>query len=178
MQPTIGNPRSQMEVFKSLPEGTLAEIINGKIFMSPSPTSQHQIVVRELAFVIYQFIRQNKSGAEVFFAPLDVFLDEHSNAAEPDIIFVSAENKDIVKREAIHGVPDLIVEVISPGNADHDLIRKKDLYEQAGVSEYWVVVSETKESIGFLLKDGKYFESGRYVGRILSTVLGNTEFAI
>ena len=56
-----------MEVFKMLPEGTLAEIINGSIYMSPSPTTKHQIILRQLAFVIFDFVKHKKKGAEVFF---------------------------------------------------------------------------------------------------------------
>ena len=50
-------PRTIMEVFKMLPEGTLAEIINGSIYMSPSPTTRHQTILRQLAFVIFDFIK-------------------------------------------------------------------------------------------------------------------------
>ena len=98
-------PRTDMEVFKMLPEGTLAEIINGSIFMSPSPTTKHQVTLRQLALVIFDFVKHKNKGAEVFFSPYDVFLDEHSNVVQPDIVFVSAENKSIIKEDAIHAFP-------------------------------------------------------------------------
>jgi len=169
-------PRTIMEVFKMLPEGTLAEIINGSIFMSPSPTTRHQMVLRQLAFVILDFIKHKKKGAEIFFSPYDVFLDEHSNAVQPDIVFVSDENKSIIKEDAIHGVPDMLIEILSPSNSDHDLVRKKNLYEKFRIPEYWVVNPETKETIGFFLIQGKYEESDHSVGRIHSVILDNTEF--
>jgi Uma2 family endonuclease len=169
-------PRTIMEVFKMVPEGTLAEIINGSIFMYPSPTTRHQIVLRQLSFVILDFIKHKKKGAEIFFSPYDVFLDEHSNAVQPDIVFVSAENKSIIKEDAIHGIPDMVIEILSPSNPDHDRVRKKDLYEKFGISEYWVVHPETQETIGFFLIHGKYKESEHYVGRIHSVILDNTEF--
>jgi len=164
-----------MEVFKMLPEGTLAEIINGNLYMSPAPTPEHQRIIRMLTIAISSFV-DNSSSGEVLFAPCDVFLDEHSNAVQPDIIYVSAEKKIIIREDAIHGIPDMLIEILSPGNSDHDLIRKKNLYEKFGVPEYWIVSPETKETVGFFLKDGKYSESGRYIGKIHSVLLNNTEF--
>jgi hypothetical protein len=68
MQSIKTPPRSVMEVFKMLPEGTLAEIINGSIFMSPSPTTRHQAILRQLTFAIVDFLKRNKKEGEVFFA--------------------------------------------------------------------------------------------------------------
>jgi Uma2 family endonuclease len=165
-----------MEVYKMLPEGTLAEIINGSIQMSPAPTPSHQSIVRELAYAILNYIKQHRKSDHIFFAPCDVFLDEQLNAVQPDIIFISAAKNSIIRDEAIHGVPDLIIEVLSPGNSYHDLVTKKDLYQKFGVQEYWVVTPETKETIGFILKTGSYSESGRYKGKIHSVILDNTAF--
>jgi Uma2 family endonuclease len=165
-----------MEVFKMLPEGTLAEIINGSIQMSPAPTPSHQSIVRELAYSILRYIKLQRKNDHIFFAPCDVFLDEQLNAVRPDIIFISASKASIIRDEAIHGVPDLIIEVLSPGNANHDLITKKDVYQKFGVQEYWVVAPATKETIGFVLKNRSYMESGRYSGKIHSVILDNTSF--
>jgi Uma2 family endonuclease len=176
MQSLRTPPKTAMEVFKMLPEGTLAEIINGSIQMSPAPTPSHQSIVRELAYSILKYIKLNRKSDHIFFAPCDVFLDEQLNAVQPDIIFISASKASIIRDEAIHGVPDLIIEVLSPGNASHDLITKKDVYQKFGVQEYWVVTPATKETIGFILKNGSYTESGRYSGKIHSVILDNTSF--
>ena len=176
MQSLKTPPKTIMEVYKMLPEGTLAEIINGSIQMSPAPTPSHQSIVRELAYAILNYIKQHKKNDHIFFAPCDVFLDEQLNAVQPDIIFISAARESIIRDEAIHGVPDLIVEVLSPGNSNHDLVTKRDLYQKFGVQEYWVVTPATKETIGFVLKNGSYSESGRYMGKIHSVILDNTSF--
>ena len=99
-------PRTAMEVFKILPEGTLCEVINGQLFMSPSPLTHHQIVVTDLLTDINLYCRKSKL-ARVFVAPYDVYLDEEENAVQPDIVVVLKENKNIIK-EHIHGVPDII----------------------------------------------------------------------
>jgi Uma2 family endonuclease len=128
--------------------------------------------VREFAYAILNYIKQHRKSDHIFFAPCDVFLDEELNAVQPDIIFISAAKRN----EAIHGVPDLIIEVLSRGHSNYDLVTKKDLYQKFGVQEYWVVTPETKETIGFVLKNGSYSESARYSGKIHSVILDITSF--
>ena len=168
-------PRTIMEVFKSLPEGTLAELIDGTLHMSSIPTPRYQRIIGELAFALSSHMKQNNSG-EILFAPCDVFLDEHSNAVQPDVIFISSKNSTIVGEDAIHGVPDMLIEVLSPGNPKHDLVRKKELYQKFGVKEYWIIDPDTKESLGFTLKDGIFKEAGTYKAKIKSLLL-NQDFA-
>ncbi|MFZ5972095.1 MAG: Uma2 family endonuclease [Bacteroidota bacterium] len=152
----ISPPKSIMEVYRMLPEGTLAELINKVIYISPSPISQHQRIISKLLSKVYPHVESNGLG-EVFIAPFDVYLDEHSNAVQPDIVFVSKENSHIIK-DHIHGVPDLVIEVLSEGNKNHDLKRKRKLYEKFGVKEYWMIDPETKEAIGLTLQQKKYAE--------------------
>jgi Uma2 family endonuclease len=164
-------PRTIMQVFKMLPEGTLAELIDGNLYMSPSPTMNHQRIVQRLLVSISNFIETSYSG-EIFISPVDVFLDEHNNAVQPDILFISSERRSIIKPDAIHGTPDMVIEILSPSNSKHDLVQKRVLYEKFGVKEYWVINPDTKESIGFFL-EGQYYttpvtEQGKIVSRILS----------
>jgi len=165
-------PRTIMEVFRMLPEGTLAELIENKIYMSPSPVSDHQRLVLRLSGKMADFTEKNELG-EVFVAPFDVYLDEQANAVQPDIIFVSKKQANIVQ-DHIHGVPDLLIELLSPENKSHDTVIKKNLYEKFGVKEYWIVDPATKESIGYRLKENKYQEILRSTGSISSELLNNT----
>jgi Uma2 family endonuclease len=172
MQETMVHPpRTIMEVFKMLPQGTLAEVIENTLYMSPTPTGQHQRVLKEL---LVQFdLTLKKSGiGEVFIAPLDVFLDEISNAIQPDLFFIEAKNLSMVDPNGhVHGVPDLIIEILSPGNAKHDKVRKKDLYEKFGVKEYWIVDPSDKKTIGYSLVDNKFISLGEFQGELLSALL-------
>ena len=163
-------PRTIMEVFKMLPEGTLAELIDGNLYMSPSPTANHQSIVLGLASTINDFVESQNLG-KVFIAPFDVFLDELANAVQPDILFVAQERLSIVKPDAVHGVPDLIIEVLSPGNPKYDLIGKKDLYEHFRVKEYWVIDPDTKQSTGFFLDGNTYGPAVSNQARIISRTL-------
>ena len=165
-------PRTIMEVYKMLPVGTLAELIDGIIYMSPSPIRRHQQIIGKLFSEMYQFAAKKNIG-EVYVAPFDVYLDEHANAVQPDIIFVARENASIVK-DHIHGVPDLLIELLSPGNKSHDTVKKKNLYEKFGVKEYWIIDPQTKESIGYTLDGKVYKEFFRSTGEITSRLLDAT----
>jgi Uma2 family endonuclease len=167
-------PRTIMEVFKMLPEGTLAELINGTLYMSPAPNTNHQRLMRKLTVAMSTYVEEYRLG-EIFFSPYDVYLDEHSNAVQPDIIFISSKNSDIIK-DAVHGAPDLIIEILSPGNPKHDMVLKKELYQQFGVREYWIIIPDTKESTGFTLQNGIYTTCGTFTAKIKSIVL-NQEFS-
>jgi Uma2 family endonuclease len=71
-------------------------------------------------------------------APTDVKLSD-SHVVQPDIIFISQENSNIITENNVDGAPDLIIEILSPGTAYHDLIEKKEIYERFEVKEYWLV---------------------------------------
>jgi Uma2 family endonuclease len=159
-----------MEVFKILPEGTLAELIDGSIYMSPAPTPQHQRIIGKLYRILTDHIEKNSLG-EVFISPCDVFLDETANAVQPDLIFIAADNSSAVEEDAIHGVPDMLLEILSAGNPQHDLVRKKKLYEKFGVKEYWIINPDTKQASGFQLRDGKYTDPLEFTGKINSSLL-------
>ena len=106
---------------------------------------------------------------------VDVFFDDTSNAVQPDLVFVLEKNRSILKEDAIHGVPDLIVEILSPGARDHDLKKKKDLYQRFRVSEYWVIDPNTKEAMGYKLDSQyQYIEFFRSKGSMHSQLLDHT----
>ena len=156
------------------------ELFRGKIFKLSAPNTLHQKVSRNISGELYLYLKNNK--CQSFVAPFDVRLpaknrkkdNEVTTVVQPDICVIC--DPSILDKRGCCGAPDLVVEILSPGNFNHDLIRKKELYEKFGVTEYWVVTPETKETVGFFLKDGKYRESGHYVGKIHSVILDNAEF--
>jgi len=167
-------PRTIMEVYKMLPEGTLAELIDNTIYMSPSPVNKHQKTLQALFRKLSEIVEDSGVG-ELFVAPFDVYLDENSNAVQPDIVVVLNESKNIIDPNGhIHGVPDLLIEVLSPGNREYDLVKKKDLYERFGVKEYWIVDPETKLALLFELDKGIYQKREESIGSIKSILLKAT----
>jgi Uma2 family endonuclease len=167
-------PKTAMEVFKMLPQGTLCEVINGVLYMSPSPFTQHQIIITELLSEIHFYLKSKKTGL-VFTAPYDVYLDEHSNAVQPDIVIVLKENESIIK-EHIHGVPDILIEVLSKGNENNDLLRKKELYELFKVKEYFIINPDTKEVIHYYLENAAFVLKDKK-NALLASILLNKSFS-
>ncbi len=165
-------PKTIMEVYKMLPEGTLAELINGILYMSPSPVEKHQRIITRLISQIYAFIEKYDLG-EVFTAPFDVYLDADANAVQPDILFIAKENLSIIQGH-VYGVPDLIIEILSEGNPTHDTKRKKELYEKFGVKEYWIIDPETKQTTGYSFVKGAFKTLPSQPGQISSPLLAET----
>lgn len=164
-------PRTGMEVFMMLPEGTRAELINDTIYMSPTPNFQHQEISTEILNQIRNYAKGR--GLGTCLPTIDVFFDR-KNVFEPDILFIAKENMGIVRDNKIKGSPDLIVEILSPGNRKHDTEKKKAAYEKFGVKEYFVVDPETKETITWYLVNAKYRKQRSSKGRIKSRLLKKT----
>jgi Uma2 family endonuclease len=171
----VSPPRTVMEVFKTLPEGTHAEVIQSTLYIAPSPSPDHQDVAGNLFFEIKLFLKEINLG-KVIISPIDVYLDEHSNAVQPDLVYISNENNLKPDARGLHGIPDLIIEVLSPGNKKHDQVTKKNLYEKFGVREYWIVDPQTRLASGYLLQNGVYVPLGEYTGKLPSNLL-RKEFA-
>jgi len=102
-------PKTMLEVFKLLPEGTLCQLINNQLIMSPAPSDPHQKTVLKLGAGIFDFVEENNLG-EVRIAPYDVYIN-NKNVYQPDIIFIAKENLSIIKEGKVKGSPDLIIEI-------------------------------------------------------------------
>jgi Uma2 family endonuclease len=165
-------PRTMLEVFRMLPEGTHAELIEDQLFMSPAPTLQHQEILADLFAQIHAAVKSARLG-KVYFAPVDVFLNE-KNVFQPDLVFVAQKNLGRLAEDGIHGAPDLIVEILSDTTKSLDLSGKKKQYEAAGVEEYWVVDSKTCLCTGFRLTKGKYRQFAKQKGVLASPLLRHT----
>src|SRR3569833_691345 len=144
MKNVLDIPRTAMEVLNMLPEGTLCEVIDNVLYMSPSPTTDHQRILLNIAFENKSYKSRQPLG-EVFVAPCDVYIDNEENVVEPDVIFVSKAKSGIVKRKGIYGAPDFLIEILSI-NVLHDKKRKLELYERNGVTEYIIIDPDTKET--------------------------------
>ncbi len=135
-------------------DGRQHEVVHGTLHMSPSPRYQHQKIILRLSSLIEQFARETGAG-EVIIAPFDVVLSEH-NVVQPDLMFISKEQRSILTDRNVQGPPDLVVEVLSEGNRKYDEEVKRKLYEQFGVKEYWIVDPEL-ESIKVYYLEGDRF---------------------
>ncbi|MBI4468532.1 MAG: Uma2 family endonuclease [Acidobacteria bacterium] len=118
-------------------DGKRYELVDGEVYVSPSPITIHQRVVRNLAVSLGSFVKHHGLG-EVFFAPYDVVLSEF-NAFQPDLIFVSKAREQVITEKHISGPPDLVVEVLSESTMAHDRHDKLPRYAKYGVTECWYV---------------------------------------
>ncbi|MCC7430929.1 Uma2 family endonuclease [bacterium] len=152
------------------------EIISGEIFMAPSASTEHQRSSRKLEFLMIDFVEKNRLG-EIFDAPYDVIFDK-TNVVQPDLLFVSNSNSKIIQARGIFGVPDLVVEIVSPASQKMDKIRKKLLYQQFQVQEYWIVEPLSKTVEIFTLQNGFYelFCSSKNSSKLTSKILSGFEF--
>jgi Putative restriction endonuclease len=97
--------------------GLRRELLSGQPFVSPAPTLLHQDVVLQVGRALAAYAEEN--GGNAFVAPLDVVLTE-TDVVEPDVIYVAQERRAIMQERAIFGVPNFIVEVVSPGSSEID----------------------------------------------------------
>ena len=138
------------------------ELIKGKIFkMSPAPSTNHQRISRKLTGIMLSAFK--KHSCELFVAPFDVRLIDKRKSSldqdiftvvQPDLCVICDETK-IDERGAI-GAPDLVIEILSPGNSNKEMKYKFDLYEEAGVLEYWIVNPADKTVFIYVLKENQF----------------------
>jgi len=152
--------------YLQLPEDKRYEIIDGDLFMVPSPNEAHQRFLVTLTNIMVNYVRKNKLGS-IYCAPFDVLFSEE-DIVQPDIIFVSNENRKIITKDNIKGAPDLLVEILSPGTSKRDLGIKKKLYAKNGVCEYWIV-DPAQETIEVL-----NLKEGAFLGKSYNTGVGQT----
>jgi len=157
-------------------DGKRYEIIEGVLYVSNAPNSEHQSVVGEIFAQLHYFVRTNQLG-KVLMAPFEVHLSEQSRPVQPDILFVKAERWPQEKVQFFEGAPDLIVEVLSPSNMRTDRVIKFTAYEQAGVVEYWLVNPLMRTVEVYTLSNGEYALLGEFAGEtvIKSVVLTGLE---
>lgn len=140
----------------------MVELIDGKIFkMSPAPTTIHQKVSMELSRQISNFLLLKK--CQIFVAPFDVRLPIHKKSkqdteittvVQPDLCVICDPDK--IDERGCLGAPDWIIEILSKYSSDRDLRKKFDVYEKAGVGEYWVVHPSEQTLLVYVLQDGQY----------------------
>jgi Uma2 family endonuclease len=154
-------------------EDAYYELINGIIVRKASPNPYHQEISQNLNIPLSLFVRNNRLG-KVFTAPTDVFLNDFNHHI-PDLFFVRQDNLGIVDyKNGIFGVPDLIVEIISPGSILNDRVDKRIAYEQAGVREYWLIDPNNRSIEVYENQSGTFApvsfaaESGKVQSRLLA----------
>ena len=136
------------------------EIWKGKLNkMSPAPNTSHQRAAVNLTGIMWSKFKSH--SCQLFTAPFDVrLLDKKKSTSDkevftviqPDLCVICDENK--LDQRGAFGAPDLVIEILSPGNSKKEMKYKFDLYQEAGVLEYWIVNPTDKTCLIFVLREG------------------------
>jgi Uma2 family endonuclease len=166
VQPTLTYPELRL-----MPDdGKRYELIDGEIFVSPSPSEKHQRQSGRLFLSMGGHVVRHDLG-RVYYAPFDVVFGEKT-ALQPDLLFVSKARLGIIGPEYIIGAPDLVVEILSPSRPAYDRVTKLEQYALYGVAEYWIVDPMAESVEIYVLAGRKYELKGLFTGsQVLSTAL-------
>ena len=128
-----------VDMVRALPDdGNRYEVIDGELFVTPSPGYPHQRAIRELALLVGPYVRALRLG-EAIFSPADIVVFGPKKFVQPDLFVVPAVNDAPVNSWVEVGRLLLAVEVISPSTARTDRGKKRELYQDKAVPEYWIV---------------------------------------
>ena len=142
------------ELVAEMPETSQPhELWDGGLIMSPTPSFLHQEIAFRFHRALYDWVAAHQLG-KVIGAPIDMVLSPHQ-AVQPDVAFIARERLGIIER-VIMGPADLVAEIVSLGGRHRDRIEKRDLYEQHGVREYWIIDPEPQTVEVLALVSGGY----------------------
>jgi Uma2 family endonuclease len=182
----LGNPvRYTYADYLAWADDKRRELINGVVYdLFGAPTRLHAKISLNLSFLFKWFIKKRKGKCEIYYAPFDVRLPKYGEitddriytVVQPDICVICDPEK--LDEKGCLGAPDLIVEVQSPATAKRDLNEKFNLYEHAGVREYWVVFPKDQALTVFLLQEDGLFDQGttyEYEGKVPVSIFDGLE---
>ncbi len=133
--------------------GYTIQLIDGCIVRDPSTTFMHQRVSSRLLYILMTYFQELDPKGEVFPAPLDIFLNEHT-VVQPDILYLPSTRPAI--KNPVDSLPELVVEITSPSTAKTDRIQKLNSYLKAGIPHYWIVDPDDGFMECFELQDARY----------------------
>ena len=134
------------------------EVINGKVVMMATPTSNHNRITFNLSNIFGAFLKGK--SCEYFSDREALYLEEDMEEYQPDGMVVCDSEK--VRDKGVYGTPDLVIEVLSPSTGRYDKGHKKDIYEKHGVREYWIIGPGDRFVEQYVLEDGRFVLRGAY----------------
>lgn len=148
--------------YAALDDGKRYELLDGELYVTPSPSGQHQLIVANLVSVLDGYVRSRRAGI-LLFAPLDVIVAD-TTVAQPDIVYLDDSRRSLVSRRGIEGPPMLAVEVLSPSTTSRDRRTKVALYARFAVPFYWIVDPAARVLEGYALEGSSYVQTLRASG--------------
>lgn len=164
MSPTSQrDTRLTYEDFVRIPDdGKRHEIIDGVHYVTPAPVRRHQQLLGRLHLAIARFLEEHPALGEVYLSPLDTVFSPW-DIVEPDLLFVAADQLDILTEPNIQGAPALVVEILSPSTRRRDLGIKRQLFDRGGVREYWLIDPRAHDvTISRRMPDGTFPKASQH----------------
>ncbi|MCL2520925.1 MAG: Uma2 family endonuclease [Spirochaetaceae bacterium] len=155
-------PYYTIEDYYAIEDGGRYELYKGTLYAMASPNRQHQKISFELSRQIGNHLVDKTCEG---YADLDTQLfEDEDTIVRPDLLVVCDENK--FKGNGVVGAPDFIIEIASESTSGIDILRKRMLYERAGVKEYWIIIDKNTV-ITYRLNNNGRFEEEAYSGEKL-----------
>lgn len=148
-------PRLTADDLLAMPDdGNRYELLDGEVYQLNPPTLKHQHI--SVVLTGWLLRAQDAGHGFAFHAPVGVVFSD-DDKSEPDLVFVLSEHRDILAGDVIRGVPDFIVEIISPSSRRRDTALKYRIYERNGVQHYWLCDPDAETIVAYALgEDGRY----------------------
>ena len=162
--------------YYALPDDIRTELIDGIFYDMASPSVTHQLIIGELHLQFKACEKKHGGKCRVILSPCDVQLDrDQYTMVQPDILVVCDPQK--IKGRNCFGVPDLVVEILSPSSRSHDCVLKLRKYKNSGVREYWIVDPEHRQVITYYFgsngdEDSPQFETYLFTDTIPIRISG------
>ncbi len=167
--------RYTAEDYYNTSEDDRVELIDGVFYDMAAPSRIHQGISGELFRLIKNYIIEKGGGCRVYDAPfaVELFEDSDTTVVEPDISVIC--DKDKLTDRGCKGSPDWIIEIASPGNLNHDYVRKLKLYNKSGVKLYWIVNPEEQSVIVYDFLKGLLPEEFTFEDKVRSGIYEGLE---
>lgn len=149
-----------VEDLYALPDDKHYEIVEGELYEMPPPNADHVRLV--MSFIRLLLPWADRIGGELRTAPQGVFLPGLTNPVQSDLLLLTASRRrtvaegGLLTERGVVGPPELVIEVLSPSNREHDLARKRRIYALGGVPEYWLVDPQSRSIEVLVLAGAEY----------------------
>ena len=135
-------------------DGKRYEILDGELYMTPSPVTRHQLIAFRLSQAIGMYLEAHPIGTGLA-APCDVILSE-TDTVQPDLFVVLHGGLAQITDKNVQGPPDLVIEILSPGTSARDRELKRKRYEHFRVREYWLIDPDANSVETLGLQDDRF----------------------
>lgn len=143
-------------------DGPRYEVVRGVLYMVPVPSVNHQKSVGRFVYYLMTHVEFKDLG-RVVMSPADVELGP-GDVVQPDVFVVLNVHLDNITPSHLIGIPDLVVEVVSPGTARHDMNEKLNAYARTGVPEYWIANPDAHTIEVLKLENSAFYSLGLFSG--------------